>query len=121
MASLPIIESGAIDLTEFSVSADRAVWRQENAAVPPMFRRTLNLVVKPNKTNTNVNVALKLVTPVISTVDGNIVSANSRVCTVSYTALQNVISADSGTDIDTMIAALTVLKDAIIDGRLPAH
>lgn len=114
----PPIEGGEIDFTILSHSADQAVWRQENLTIPPMFRPTFELKAKANKPKTNVNMTLKLVTPVISTVAGNTVSLNTRVGTFSYTSLQNVSDASNGVMLDQMIAALTVLKKNFVQGTI---
>lgn len=117
--ALPNIEAGEIDFTPFSVVGTTAIWRKEDTTLPPLYRPTIKLVVKPNSTGTNVNMTLKSVTPIVSTVNGVTVSTNSRVLTVSYTALQNVVDSSNGADIDAMIAALTALKQSLVQGRLP--
>lgn len=112
------IEAGAINFTPFSIVGDKAVWRKEDPALPPMFRPTLTLTARKNSTGTNVNVTLKSVTPIVSIVDGTSVSRNSRVATFSYTSLQNVVDETAGADIDAMIAALTALKSQFVNGRV---
>lgn len=118
MGSYPDIEADAIDFTILSHTSDTAVWRQENLTLPPMFRPTFELKAKANKLKTNVNMTLKLVTPVTSTVDGNVVSLNTRVGIFSYTSLQNVTDSTNGEAIDQMINALMVLKKNFVQGTI---
>lgn len=117
--ALPIsIEAGAIDFTLLSGTKDRAEYRVEDPAIPPMFRRTLVITAKPNKAKTNVNVAFKLVTPVVLTVDGRAVSLDRRVVQGSYTSLQNVIDASNGQDVTDISTALVALKSFLVNGTL---
>lgn len=112
------IETGGINFTPFSVIGEKAVWRKEDPNLPPMFRPTLTLSARKNSTGTNVNLTLKSVTPIISIVDGNTVSRNSRVATFTYTSLQNVVDVTEGADIDSMIIALQALKSKFVNGRV---
>lgn len=117
--SLPLtIEAGTLDFTLLSATKDRAEYRVEDTTIPPMFRRTLVLTAKPNAAGTNVNVAFKLVTPVVVTVNGIMQAPNRRVITGSFTSLQNVIDASEGKDILDMAAILTALKGNFVNGSL---
>ena len=112
------IEAGVIDFTLLSATKDRAEYRVEDTSIPPMFRRTLVLTAKPNSSGTNVNVAFKLVTPVIVTVNGVMSAPNRRVITGSFTSLQNVIDPSNGQDIIDLATALTALKTQFVNGSL---
>lgn len=117
--SLPAtIEAGTLDFTLLSATKERAEYRVEDTSIPPMFRRTLVLTAKPNAAGTNVNVAFKLVTPVVVTVNGILQAPNRRVITGSFTSLQNVIDASEGKDILDMAAILTALKSNFVNGSL---
>lgn len=118
MALPSTIEAGDIDFTLLSGTKDRAEYRVEDPAIPPMLRRTLVLTAKPNSSRTNVNVAFKLVTPVISTVDGRQVSLDRRVIQGSFTSLQNVLDPSDGQDVIDAAAALTALKSFFVNGSL---
>ena len=112
------IEAGVIDFTLLSATKDRAEYRVEDTSIPPMFRRTLVLTAKPNSSGTNVNVAFKLVTPVVVTVNGVTSAPNRRVITGSFTSLQNVIDAADGQDILDLATALIALKSQFVNGSL---
>lgn len=119
MANLPAsIESGAVDFTLLSATKDRAEYRVEDLTIPPMYRRTLVLTAKPNASGSNVNVAFKLVTPVIATVNGIVQVTNRRVFSGSYTSLQNVLDPSDGKDILDVSAALVGLKAHFVNGAL---
>lgn len=112
------IEAGVIDFTLLSATKDRAEYRVEDTSIPPMFRRTLVLTAKPNSSGTNVNVAFKLVSPVVVTVNGVMSAPNRRVITGSFTSLQNVIDSSNGQDIIDLATALTALKTQFVNGSL---
>lgn len=112
------IEAGTLDFTLLSATKDRAEYRVEDTSIPPMFRRTLVLTAKPNAAGTNVNVAFKLVTPVVVTVNGLLQAPNRRVITGSFTSLQNVIDTSEGKDILDMAAILIALKGNFVNGSL---
>ena len=116
MSLVATIEAGATDFTLLSSDQNRAVYRVEDLTLPPMFRRTLTLTAKPNNAGTNVNVAFKLVTPVISTVNGVQTIGNRRVISGSYTSLQNVLDPTDGADITDMAATLLALKPNFVNG-----
>lgn len=119
--SLPLprtIEAGTLDFTLLSATKNRAEYRVEDTTIPPMFRRTLVLTAKPNAAGTNVNVAFKLITPVVVTVNGVVQAQNRRVFTGSFTSLQNVIDASEGKDILDAAAALIALKGNFVNGSL---
>lgn len=117
--SLPqTIEAGTLDFTLLSATKDRAEYRVEDTSIPPMFRRTLVLTAKPNAPGTNVNVAFKLVTPVVVTVNGILQAPHRRVITGSFTSLQNVLDESEGKDISDMAAVLTALKSNFVNGSL---
>lgn len=117
--ALPItIEAGTLDFTLLSATKDRAEYRVEDTSIPPMFRRTLTLTAKVNSSGTNVNVAFKLVTPVVSTVNGITQALNRRVVSGSFTSLQNVIDETGGKDILDAAAMLTALKSHFVNGSL---
>ena len=119
MSTLPsIIEAGTLDFTLLSAQKDRAEYRVEDPSIPPMFRRTLVLTAKPNAAGTNVNVAFKLVTPVVVTVNGIMQAPNRRVITGSFTSLQNVIDNSEGKDVADMAAVLLALKAHFVNGSL---
>ena len=118
MAIPATIASGILGFTLLSATKDRAEYRVEDLTLPPMFRRTLSLTAKPNSSGTNVNVAFKLVTPVMSTENGVLVAKNRRVLSGSYTSLQNVLDPSDGEDILDTAAVLTALKDHFINGSL---
>lgn len=118
MAISAIIEAGVLDFTLLSATKDRAEYRVEDSSIPPMFRRTLVLTAKPNAAGTNVNVAFKLVSPVVVTVNGVPTAPNRRVITGSYTSLQNVIDTSEGQDILDLATALTALKTQFVNGTL---
>lgn len=118
MAIPATIEAGTLDFTLLSATKDRAEYRVEDLTLPPMFRRTLVLTAKPNSSGTNVNVAFKLVTPVVSTENGIQVVKNRRVLSGSYTSLQNVLDASEGKDILDAAAVLTALKTHFVNGSL---
>lgn len=116
---LPItIEAGELDFTLLSATKDRAEYRVEDPSIPPMFRRTLVVTAKPNSAGTNVNVAYKLITPVIVTVNGILQAPNRRVITGSFTSLQNVLDSSNGKDIADMAAILIALKAHFVNGSL---
>lgn len=119
MANLPAsIEIGAIGFTLLSATKDRAEYRVEDLTIPPMYRRTLVLTAKPNASGSNVNVAFKLITPVITTVDGSVQVTNRRVFSGSYTSLQNVLDPTDGQDILDISAVLVSLKANFVNGTL---
>lgn len=118
MAILATIEAGTTSFTLLSATKDRAEYRVEDLTLPPMFRRTLILTAKPNSSGTNVNVAYKLVTPIISIENGTSVVKNRRVSSGSYTSLQNVLDQSEGKDIDDTAAVLTALKAHFVNGSL---
>lgn len=119
MANLPTsIEIGAINFTLLSGTKERAEYRVEDPAIPPMYRRTLVLTAKPNASGSNVNVAFKLVTPVIATVNGTVQVTNRRVFSGSYTSLQNVLDPTDGQDILDVSVALISLKANFVNGSL---
>lgn len=120
MPKIETIEAGTNDFVLFLEEPNKTTWRQEDASVAPMYRPTLTLLGKLNAQRTNVNMALKLVTPVLSTVNGIDVVSATRVTEVRHTALQNLDSARAITDIDFMIVALTALKHNIVDGKAKA-
>lgn len=120
MSKIETIEAGTNDFVLFLEEPYKATWRKEDPSVPPMYRPTLTLSGKMNAQRTNVNVALKLVTPVTSTVNGVTVVSASRVTEVRHTALQNLDSALAVPDIDFIITALTALKQNIVDGKAKA-
>lgn len=117
--ALPLtIEAGAIDWTLLSATKDRAEYRIEDTTIPPMFRRTLVLTAKPNAAGTNVNVAFKLITPIIVTENGVITAPNRRVISGTFTSLQNVLDASNGKDVEDAAAVLTALKPHFVNGSL---
>lgn len=119
MANLPAsIDNGAVTFHLLSATKDRAEYRVEDPTIPPMYRRTLVLTAKPNASGSNVNVAFKLVTPVISTVNGNVQVTNRRVLSGSYTSLQNVLDPSDGQDILDTSAVLAHLKAYFVNGAL---
>lgn len=112
------IEIGTIDFTLISLVGNKAIYRAEDLTLAPIHRRTFVITATPNSTGTNVNVAYKLITPIVSIVNGVSVALNRRVFSGSYTSLQNVIDATNGKDIDDTVAALTALKPVFVDGSL---
>lgn len=120
MSKIETIEAGTNDFVLFLEEPNKATWRKEDASVPPMFRPTLTLTGKINAQRTNVNMALKLVTPVMSTVNGVPVVSSTRVSEFKHTALQNLDPVLAVPDIDVMITALTALKQNIVDGKAKA-
>lgn len=120
MTKVTTIEAGAIDFTLFNESDAKTIWRKEDTSVPPMFRPTIQLTGKLNSSRTNANMALKLVTPVIVTENGRVVPIAYRTSQFNHTALQSVDNTAAAADIDIMIAALTALKQNIIDGKASA-
>lgn len=120
MPKVTTIEAGTTDFSLFSEEANKTTWRQDLVGVAPMFRPTLALTSKLNAPKTNANVALKLSKPVIVTVNGLPVVRGTRISEFRHTALQNLDSAEAISDIDVMIAALTALKQNIVDGRATA-
>lgn len=120
MPKIETIEAGTDDFVLFLEEPNKTTWRKEDTSVAPMFRSTLTLSGKLNAQRTNVNMALKLVTPVISTVNGVSVVSSTRVSEFKHTALQNLDSALAIPDIDVMITALTALKQNIINGKAKA-
>lgn len=120
MPKIETIEAGANDFVLYLEEPNKTTWRKEDPSVAPMFRPTLTLVGKLNAQRTNVNMALKLVTPVISTVNGVNVVSSTRVTEVRHTALQNLDSALAIPDIDFLIVALAALKLNIVNGKAKA-
>lgn len=119
MANLPAsIENGAVVFTRLSATKDRAEYRVEDPSIPPMYRRNLILTAKPNASGSNVNVAFKLVTPVITTVNGEVRVTNRRVLSGSYTSLQNVLDLSDGQDILDVSVLLVGLKAHFVNGSL---
>lgn len=116
MALPASIEIGAIDFALLQSTKESAFYRVEDLTIPPMYRRTLTLTAKPNSSGTNVNVAFKLVTPVVLTVNGELVAKNRRVFSGTFTSLQNVIDASEGKDVLDVAAALTALKGNFVNG-----
>lgn len=120
MSKVTLIEAGAIDFTLFNEADGKTIWRREDTSVPPMYRPTIQLSGKFNASRTNANMALKLVTPVTVTENGRVVPVAYRTSQFNHTALQSIDNSDAATDIDIMIAALTALKQNIIDGKASA-
>lgn len=120
MPKIETIEAGTNDFVLFLEEPNKTTWRKEDTSVAPMFRPMLTLVGKLNAQRTNVNMALKLVTPVISTVNGSTVVSSTRVTELRHTALQNLDSALAIPDIDIMVTALNALKQNIVDGKAKA-
>lgn len=95
---------------------DPAIWREEVSAVAPMFRPTIKLTSSQNKTNTNVNMSVKVNVPDVVTVDGIQQAQNKAIATATITSLQNVTSDVVAQAIDGLIAALTSARTAILAG-----
>lgn len=120
MSKVLVIEAGTIDFSLFNEADGKTIWRQEDTSVPPMYRPTIQLTGKLNASRTNANMALKLVTPVVVTENGRVTPIAYRTSQFSHTALQSVDNTSASADIDIMIAALTALKQNIIDGKATA-
>lgn len=121
MANTPIAVTpfGTFDVfNQPSGSNDRAVWRLEDATLPPMFRATIIQDAKENKTGTNVNCTVKVSIPITYTdVAGRIASQDTVIASASVTSLQNVTGTQVGNAIDSLIKALTSQKASIVAGK----
>lgn len=97
------------------------VYRDDNAAVPLMFRATLTHSIKPNQAGTNNQVTVGVKVPVVATVNGVNVSENRFECIVKFTALQNVTNdTERARCLDLAIEYLTATKANLVQGILPA-
>ena len=121
MATPIKITAGTKDFNLYSSPSSNdspAVWRYEDLLVAPMYRPTIKQMAKPNSAGTNINSRLAIRVPVVRTINGTQVSANSVGVNIEFTSLQNIAAdAELALAADAAIASLTVLKANIIAGR----
>lgn len=101
-------------------SRDPAVWRNEDTAVPAMFRPTMTHTAQLNATKTNVNETLVVEVPIVTSdaSTGQLVSKNKYIASAKFTSLQNVVGDTHAVlAIDGLIGLLTARRAAILAGK----
>lgn len=104
-------------ISQPSSALDSAKWRHEDSTLAPMFRPTIDLNARSNSTGSNVNCTLRVRVPVVQTVDSQQVAPNTVVASATITSLQNITGEDVEFAVDSLIAGLTSMKEAIVNGR----
>lgn len=104
-------------ISQPSSALDSAKWRVEDPTLAPMYRPTIDLNARQNSVGSNVNCTLRVRVPVVQTIDGQQVAPNTVVAAANITSLQNITGGDVEFAVDALIAGLTSMKNAIVNGR----
>lgn len=97
-----------------------STYRMDDIVVPTQFKPTLVASATKNAQGSNVNVRVKATYPIaVKDTAGVWAAKNQIVCTVNFTALQNVLADVEKTRlIDEVISYLTANKAKIISGSI---
>lgn len=120
MANLPIITVGSVTFNPVSYPDgpfDIAQWRDTNAAVPPMYRSTVEHKASLNQPGTNVNETITVKVPELKEIDGVWTVLNTHVASARVAALQNTVDVvSSALALDALIKVLTDRREQILAG-----
>lgn len=120
MANLPTITVDTVDFSPVSYPDgpfDVAMWREANAAKPPMYRATIEHKAVLNQPGTNVNETITVKVPELKEIDGVWTVINTHVASARVAALQNTVDAvSSALALDALITTLTGRRDMILSG-----
>lgn len=96
-------------------------YRDSDKAIPMAFRATIDMTVNPNSSNTNNQVTIKSVQPVVNTVEGVTTSKDSFLMVTKFSSLQHITNeAERERVFDNHLRFLIASKQSILDGQLPS-
>lgn len=120
MATLPTITVDTVDFVPVSYPDgpfDVAMWRENNAGKPPMYRATVEHKAVLNQPGTNVNETITVKVPELKELDGQWTVINTHVASARVAALQNTVDAvSSALALDALIKVLTDRRAMILSG-----
>lgn len=97
-------------------------YRDSDKTIPMAFRATIDMTVNPNASNTNNQVTIKSVQPVVNTVQGVVTSKDSFLMVTKFSSLQHITNdAERERIFDNHLRFLIASKQSILDGQLPSQ